>query len=95
MVLSREREPDELPVVSVRCRLFARYAEVVGVHDLTLDLPRGATVADAVACVRNRVHNGHLIPVRPLAAVNHAHVLPDHVLAEGDELALLPPLAGG
>ncbi len=90
-----KREPKVRPTVSIRCRLFARYAEIAGREVVTVELPEGATVRDALARVRESVRNGNLLPERPLAAVNHTHVLPDHVLADGDELALLPPLAGG
>jgi molybdopterin converting factor small subunit len=79
----------------IRCRLFARYAEGVGREEVTLELPPDAVVADAVAALRNAVPRGELLPERPLVAVNLRHVLPRDALHDGDELALLPPLAGG
>ena len=79
----------------VHCRLFARYAEVLGTEEVVLELPGSPRVADAVARVRAAVPNGHLLPERPLVALNQAHVLPSHQLRDGDELAFLPPLAGG
>ncbi len=81
--------------IAVRIRLFARYSEVSGTESVSLELPAGATVADAVQQVRARIPNGNLLPKRPLAAVNLEHVLADRRLSDGDELALLPPLAGG
>lgn len=81
--------------IRVTVRLFAQYAELVGADAVPLELPPGATVADAVLAVRRQGANGLQLPQRPLAAVNLAHVLPDHPLTDGDELALLPPLAGG
>jgi len=79
----------------VRCRLFARYAEVAGVEDVELDVPGPATVRDAVALLRGRLPQGHLLPAHPLVARNRAHALAGDLLADGDELAILPPLAGG
>jgi molybdopterin converting factor small subunit len=79
----------------IRCRLFARYAEVVGREEVVLELPPDAVVADAVAALRARVPGGELLPARPLVAVNLQQVLPGDRLHDGDELALLPPLAGG
>lgn len=76
-------------------KLFAQYAELVGTPSVELDLPEGATVADAVAALRRHSANAALLPQRPLAALNLEHVLPGRRLADGDELALLPPLAGG
>jgi molybdopterin synthase catalytic subunit len=81
--------------IRVTVRLFAQYAELIGTDVVALELPRGATVADAVAALRRQVSSGDRLPPRPLTAVNLAHVLPDRRLSDGDELALLPPLSGG
>jgi sulfur-carrier protein len=81
--------------IAVRIRLFARYSEVTDTESVSLELRAGATVADAVRQLRARIPNGNLLPERPLAAVNLEHVLADRRLSDGDELALLPPLAGG
>ena len=81
--------------ISIRCRFFARYAEVAGCDHLTLDVPKGATVRMAVALLRAYVRNGDQLPERPMVAVNQEHALADSELREGDEMALLPPLAGG
>lgn len=83
------------PTISVRCLLFARYAEMVGHSEVTAELQPNASVADAVRLLRGGVPNGTQLPERPLVAVNQSHVLHDHRLRDGDELALLPPLAGG
>ncbi|MDH3496058.1 MAG: MoaD/ThiS family protein [Gemmatimonadota bacterium] len=84
-----------MAALRVRCRLFARYAEVVGREEVVLDLPADAVVADAIALLRRQVPRGDVLPERPLVAVNLAHVLHTERLRDGDELALLPPLAGG
>src|SRR4051812_46805380 len=81
--------------VTVRCRFFARYAEVLGMGEATLELPGSTTVAEAVAFIRDRLPGGTLIPAHPLVAINAVHALAGEELHEGDELALLPPLAGG
>jgi len=87
--------PIARPTIRVAIKLFAQYAELVGLPQLDLDLPQGATVADAIAALRARVPAAAQLPERPLAARNLTHVLPTQRLADGDELALLPPLAGG
>lgn len=81
--------------IRVRCRLFARYAEVTGEEVVEVDVPAPATVADAIAALRARLAEGHRLPERPLVARNRTHALLSDPLADGDELALLPPLAGG
>jgi molybdopterin synthase catalytic subunit len=76
-------------------KFFARYAELVGVDEraLALDLP--ATVADVVRRARDEIPGAAGIPERPLVAVNLRHVQFDARVTDGDEVALLPPLAGG
>ncbi len=81
--------------LTVRCRLLARYEEVVGQSEVTVELPSPSTVLDAVRWLRARLPNGDRLPERPLVAVNLEHALPSALLRDGDELALLPPIAGG
>lgn len=84
-----------MAALRVRCRLFARYAEVVGRDEVTLELPPGAVVSDAVTSLRHTVRGADALPERPLVAINMQHVPPGTPLRDGDELAFLPPLAGG
>ena len=83
------------PAVTVTVRLFARYAEVVGRERVDISLPPGATVGDLVTTLRAREQGFSALPVRMLCAVNLVHVLPSHPLRDGDEVAILPPMAGG
>lgn len=86
---------EESPKVRVRVLLFARYAEVVGTEACDMALPVGATVSDALAELRVLHPSASMLPDRPLCARNQSQVSLGHQLSEGDELALLPPLAGG
>lgn len=81
--------------VTVRFRFFARYAEVLGRAEASLRLKRPATVGDAVRALREQIPGADVLPEHPLVALNREHVLYDRPIDEGDELALLPPLAGG
>ena len=81
--------------VTVTVRAFARYAEILGLEETTLELGEPATVGDAVKLLRSSIPNGSRLPERPLVAINREHVLAETPLQDGDELALLPPLAGG
>lgn len=78
----------------VHILLFASYAERLGLERLEAALPPHATVADALDYLR-ALPGGADLPARPLCARNLAHVSTDVTLADGDELAVLPPLAGG
>jgi len=79
----------------IRLKFFARYAELVGTEERLLSLVLPATVSEVVRRARAEIPGAHGIPERPLVAVNMRHVQQDACVAEGDEVALLPPLAGG
>ncbi len=80
--------------VSVRVLLFASYAERLGFDSIELSLASPATVGAVLERLR-ALPGGDRLPQRPLCALNLAHVGPEAPLAAGDEVAVLPPLAGG
>jgi molybdopterin converting factor small subunit len=80
--------------VTVRILLFASYAEALGTESLSLTLGGTPTVADAVARLRT-LPGGDRLPPKPLCARNLAHAALTDPLVPGDELAVLPPMAGG
>jgi MoaE-MoaD fusion protein len=80
--------------VTVTVRLFAYYAEHVGRTEWSLELPEGATVSDVVASV-TALPGGSVIPDSPLAAVNQSYAKGSMKLTDGDEVAIIPPVAGG
>jgi molybdopterin converting factor small subunit len=80
--------------LTVRVLLFASYAETLGFEAVELALDSPATVDDAVERLRSLPGGEHL-PLRPLCALNLAQAAGDVPLSAGDELAILPPLAGG
>jgi molybdopterin synthase sulfur carrier subunit len=82
------------PTVTVRVLLFASYAEALGQPSLTLSVPAPATVAGVIQVLR-RQPGGERLPERPLAAVNLEQARLDSPVKPGDEVAVLPPLAGG
>ncbi|MEA2458820.1 MAG: MoaE-MoaD fusion protein [Thermoleophilaceae bacterium] len=64
--------------------------ERAGARQLTIELPDGARVRDALDTL------GDLAADLPLVmAVNREYAPEDHVLDPGDELALIPPVSGG
>ncbi len=74
--------------------LFASYADTLGANSIALDLHPGATAGDALHQVRSLASGGAL-PSRPMLAVNERYARPEQVLAAGDEVAIIPPVAGG
>lgn len=75
-------------------RLFARYAELFGAEQVDVMLPWNASVADLITALRD-LPGGASLAAQPFVAVNMAQARPGAVLRPDDELALLPPLAGG
>lgn len=79
----------------IRIRLFAIQRELVGAREVPLELADGATVEDAWAAVVARF--ALLAPGRPSVrfARNGDYAEPDTALADGDEVAFIPPVSGG
>jgi molybdopterin synthase catalytic subunit len=84
-----------LPPLRIRVRLFAMQREAAGTRELRLEVPLGASVEDAWAAVVTTVPA--LAPGRASLrfAVNGSYVDADTPLADGDELACIPPVSGG
>ena len=78
----------------VKLLFFASYAETLGRPEASLELAAGATVADCVAAVLADPA-ARRMPPRPLVAVNQRYARPETALADGDEVAFIPPVAGG
>jgi len=83
-----------MPEMHIRVRLFASYAEAAGADEMTVALPAGATAADCLAAVRAAPWAGR-VPPAPALAVNRRYAKGDVVLRDGDEVAVIPPVAGG
>ncbi len=81
--------------VTVRLRYLARYAELLGVESEELALAAPTTVGDVVTAVRAKHPAASQLPAKPLCAVNFRQALWGDPVAAGDEVALLPPVAGG
>ena len=88
------RAPPDEYAMTVTTLLFASYADALGRASVDVSVPPGATVSDAVALVR-AMPGGDAIPESPRVAVNLSFARSDHVLRAGDEVALIPPVAGG
>ena len=81
--------------MQIRYLLFATYRDLTGEAEGELVLPAGATAGAAVAALRARGAPWSTLPDRPVVAVNEEYAKLDRPLSDGDELALLPPVAGG
>lgn len=80
--------------VTLRVLLFGSYADLLGRDSLDIILEQPARIRDAIELLR-QLPGGDRLPPKPLCARNLEHTGPDTAVRDGDEVALLPPLAGG
>jgi molybdopterin converting factor subunit 1 len=81
--------------MTVRTLFFASYRDLAGTAELSVVLPDSARVADLVASLRERGGSWTRLPAVPSVAVNMEYASRAHPLRDGDEVALIPPVAGG
>ncbi|HJW21789.1 MAG TPA: molybdenum cofactor biosynthesis protein MoaE, partial [Candidatus Limnocylindrales bacterium] len=82
-------------MIRVRVRLFAVQRELAGTRELAVELADGATIEDAWSAVVGQ--HPALAPGRAYVrfARNSAYAPPETGLADGDEVAMIPPVSGG
>ena len=80
--------------MTVDVLLFASYAETLGGPKVTIELRQGATVGDVLEQLR-RLPGAERLPPAPMIAVNHRYARREDAVAPGDEIAVIPPVAGG
>jgi len=79
----------------VRLLYFAVLRDITGKSEEVLELPEGTRALEVWSRLR-RDHNqpaGYEKP--PMTAVNESYVPADQLLRDGDEVAFIPPVAGG
>lgn len=81
--------------MEVRLLAFASAAEAIGATESALELDDGATVAELRSLLERRHPDLGLLWERLAVAVDGEIARPDRALAEGCEVALLPPVSGG
>jgi len=81
--------------VTVKVLYFASFREKTGRDEERRQVADGARVGDVWAALVREVPHFAAFLKMPPAAVNLEYAGPDRLLREGDELAFLPPVAGG
>jgi molybdopterin converting factor subunit 1 len=87
--------PRTRTLVIIRSLFFASYRDFAGQDELAVELPDGARVADLVAGLRARGGELARLPESPVTAVNMEYAPLGTRLRDGDEVAFIPPVAGG
>jgi molybdopterin converting factor small subunit len=90
---------DVVPVLfsasmSIPVLLFASYADAFGGRRIDVPVDSPCAVADLISAMR-MLPGGHVLPKEPLVALNQAWVTSSHPISVGDEVAVIPPVAGG
>ena len=81
--------------IAVRARLFARLREQAGTDAENVELPAGSTVSNVYEALQ-KLHPGlQADPNAVRAALNQEFAGWDAVVADGDEVAFIPPVSGG
>ncbi len=82
-------------MITANVRLFAGLHQLIGERDLEMQLPEGATIEQ----LRNKLGEEYplvqaFLPTL-VCAVGEEYVPGEHVLHDGDHVALIPPVSGG
>ena len=82
---------DRMPL---RVLLFGVYRERAGAPAIEIELPSGARVDDLLAGIR-KLPELRDLSGRVAVAVNRRYADGDRLLGPDDEIAIIPPVAGG
>ena len=79
----------------VRVLYFASFREAAGRDEELREIADRAPVSELWRVLAREVPLFARFPAMPPATVNRAYAEPEALLQEGDEVAFLPPVAGG
>ena len=82
-------------MMKIRLLYFAVLRDIAGRSEDLVELPEGTRAADIWQRLRDEhaALRDYIQP--PMIAVNESYVSADEPLHDGDELAFIPPVAGG
>jgi len=81
--------------MKIRIKLFASVREIIGQKELILEVPDGMTASALPQQLAAQYPRLRTLVSFLKVAVNQEYADGERVLAEGDEVALLPPVSGG
>lgn len=79
----------------VRVLLFSQMRQKAGTEAISLDLPEGTRLGEAIEAFYSARPDLREFAPSCLTAVGLEYAQPDHPLAVGDEISLIPPVSGG
>ena len=81
--------------MNIKVIFFAVLRQLVGLREVELVLPEGSTVQDLKDHLESEHEALQGMMERVAIAVNQEYATPESALSDADEVALLPPVAGG
>jgi len=81
--------------MKIAVKFFARYKELAGTAATTIELAEKSTAATLMASLEQQFPALKLTPERTLISINQDFGTADSTLADGDEVAIFPPVSGG
>ncbi len=81
--------------MKVRLLFFAVLRDIAGSDEQELAVDEGTTARDVWESLRRTYTKLAAYTQPPMIAINESYAAPDAVLRDGDELAFIPPVAGG
>ena len=81
--------------MKVRLLFFAVLRDIAGTDARELALDEGTTARDVWQSLRAQYAKLIDYTQPPMIAINETYAAPETVLRDGDELAFIPPVAGG
>lgn len=81
--------------MKVRLLFFAVLRDIAGADQRELALAEGSTALEVWESLRRTYAKLADYTQPPMIAINESYATPDAILRDGDELAFIPPVAGG
>ena len=81
--------------MKVRLLFFAVLRDIAGSDERELRIDEGTTAREVWESLRQSYAKLADYTQPPMIAINESYAAPDAVLRDGDELAFIPPVAGG